>query len=228
MTVSDEPTVVGALHALLADNPDAWIGAVDGTGHYTALPDELAADAHRRLRGRWALDHVAPTGRTALADAWRTRAELGVASARVPLRTTGTATFHVFDVAAELGADIIVAITDDAGDLEAAVDAPPPSIASRFCRIIRDGGGLMLEFDRATPAVLGITEEELLERRPPLERIHPDDHGAVLEAWMATLANETDGHRCRARVRQHDGSYRWLELTHFNHLDDPDRPHVVT
>src|SRR5205085_1415371 len=153
---------------------------------------------HPRLRGRWALDHVAPQARGLLAEMWRVRREKGTVSARVTLVTGGQATFHVFSLTDELGVDVIVAVPHD-GDLSAALDAQAAITPSRFCRTIRDEAGRTLEVDEAAEEVLGISAEELLAGRPPLERVHPDDHAVMIETWLATLANPNDGQRTRAR-----------------------------
>jgi diguanylate cyclase (GGDEF)-like protein/PAS domain S-box-containing protein len=228
MNGADPQTVEAALSSLLAMHPDAWVGAVGPTARYVPVPAGVPGADHPRLHGRWALDHVVPGDRPGLADAWRARRARGVSTATARLLTGGTATFHVFDVSDTYGADIVVAVTDGIGDLAAAVGSPPAIMASRFCRILRDEGGRAMEIDNAAPSVLGFSAEDLLSGRPPLERIHPDDHPVMLENWMATLANLTDGHRCRARVVRPDGSCRWFELTNFNRLDDPERPHIIS
>jgi diguanylate cyclase (GGDEF)-like protein/PAS domain S-box-containing protein len=217
-----------ALVALLAAHPEAFVGAVDATARYVDIPDGVPVGAHRRLTGRWALDHVEAGDRGALANAWTDRHGSAVTEARVRLVTGGSATFHLFALSELLGADIVVAIADEGADLGAAVAARPVIMRSRFCRMLRDDGGRTIEIDDAAPTVLGLPAEELLSGRPPMERIHPDDRANVIESWMATLANETDGHRCRFRLRRGDGAWAWFEMTSFNRLDDPVRPHVVS
>ncbi|MEA3055025.1 MAG: hypothetical protein QOD30_457, partial [Actinomycetota bacterium] len=208
-------------------NPSAHVGAVDERARYVSVPDAVPVGEHPLLRGRWALDHVAPQARGLLAEAWRVRREQGVVSVRVALVTGGEATFHMFSLTDELGADVIVAVPHD-GDLAAALDAQAMIAPSRFCRTVRDEAGRTLEVDAAAPEVLGISEEELLAGRPPLERIHPDDHAVVIEAWLATLANPDEGQRTRARLLRGNTTWTWFEITNFNRLDDPERPHILT
>jgi PAS domain S-box-containing protein len=226
--MTDATSRLEALVQLLDAHPDAYVGAVDATARYVAIPEGAPVGEHRRLTGRWALDHVAAGDRGALANAWTDRHGRDVAEARVSLVTGGSATFHLFALSEQLGADIIVAVADDGADLGAAVAARPVIMRSRFCRMLRDEGGRTIEIDDAAPTVLGLPAEELLSGRPPMERIHPDDRATVIESWMATLANETDGHRCRFRLLRGDGAWAWFEMTSFNRLDDPVRPHVIS
>ena len=215
------------LAALLVANPSAHVGAVDERARYVAVPAVVPIEGHPLLRGRWALDHVAPQARGLLAEAWRVRRERGVVSTRVTLVTGGEATFHVFSLTDDLGVDVIVAVPHD-GDLTAAIDAQAAIAPSRFCRTIRDEAGRTLEIDAAAPEVLGISAEELLAGRPPLERVHPDDHAVMIETWLATLANPHEGQRTRARLLRNNTTWTWFEVTNFNKLDDPERPHIVT
>lgn len=216
-----------ALRAMLAEHPDAWVAAVDSSARFVPIPDGVPLRGHRRLVGRWALDHVVHADRSKLAAAWRGRIG-GFATAECRLITGGVATYHVFDLTAELGVDVVVALADDEADLAAVADAEPDGAASRFCRIIRDASGRTIEIDDAAPSVLRYSREDLLTPRPPLERIHADDHGTMISCWMATLERPTVGHRCRVRAIRGDGTLAWFEITNFNRLADPERPHVIT
>jgi diguanylate cyclase (GGDEF)-like protein/PAS domain S-box-containing protein len=227
MTQERTGGVVLALEAMLAAHPEAWVGALSPTARYVPVPGAVPLTGHRLLHGRWVLELVHADDRVKLADMWRARTALGTTSGDVTLATGGPATFHIFDTDEDLGASIVVVLAEGA-DLETAMRTPAAATTSRFCRILRDEIGRTIEIDNAAPAVLGYSAEDLLSQRPPLERIHPDDHAVMLDNWMATLANETDGHRCRVRVVRPDGSQAWFELTNFNRLDDPIRPHVVS
>lgn len=227
MTEREASAIVLALESMLAAHPEAWVGAISATARYVPVPGGVPVNGHRFLHGRWPLDLVAATDRVKLAEAWRARTAQGVVSTEVRLATGGMAMFHVYDVSDALGADVVVVIGDSV-QLEQAVGAPAEVTTSRFCRILRDEVGRTIEIDAAAPGVLGFSAEDLLSQRPPLERIHPDDHAEILDNWMATIANETDGHRCRMRIVRPDGSQAWFELTNFNRLDDPVRPHIIS
>jgi len=225
-TVEDDAT--HALATMLAEHDDAWVGAIADAARYVPIPAGVPVRNHRLLGGRWVLDLVVAADRLRLADIYRERHARGYGSADVELVSGGRATFTVFALEARLGADVVVAVTHDGGDLAAAMATAPEVTAPRFARTLRDDRGRTIEIDDAAPKVLGIPAEELLSQRPPLDQIHPDDRGAMLETWFATLANVTDGHRCRARVLRGDGSYVWIEFTNYNRLDDPERPHIIT
>lgn len=222
------PAASDALSSMLAAHPDAWVGAVGPDALYVPIPTSVPVDGHRRLQGRWALDHVAPADRGAMGAAWRGLGETGVATVRVQLVTGGAATFHVFKVSEVCGVDIVMAITEDDADLGVPAIVQDTATASRFCRVLRDESGRAIEIDLAAPDVIGWSAEELLSRTPPLERVHPDDRGQLIENWMATLSDATTGHRSRARLLRCDGSYTWFEITNFNRLDDPYRPCVTS
>jgi diguanylate cyclase (GGDEF)-like protein/PAS domain S-box-containing protein len=228
MTGNPQDSVAHELAAMLAEHDDAWVGAITEAARYVPVPAGVPLRNHRLLGGRWALDLVVAADRMKLADIYRDRFQLGWGTADVELVSGGRAAFTVFALTERLGADVIVVVPSQGADMAAAMDAPPELTSTRFSRTLRDERGRTIEIDDAAPRVLGVSAEELLSQRPPLDQIHPDDRAAMLETWFATLANVTDGHRCRARVMRGDGSYIWIEFTNFNRLDDPVRPHVVT
>lgn len=225
-------SAAAALRSVLAAEPRAWVAAIGPDGLFVPIPESLAVrETHRLLQGRWALDHVSAADRGPLAATWRelTAVGEGHASRKVHLITGGMAMFHVFKVAAEVGADVVVAITDDDdADLGAAPTDQDLITSSRFARVLRDQAGRAIEVDSNAPQVLGWSAEVLLNREPPLQRAHPEDRDALLHNWMATLGEPGTGHRSRVRLLRDDGTYRWFEVTNFNRLDDPDKPCVVT
>src|SRR4051812_48448132 len=216
------------LAALLGAHPDAWVSGVSPDGLYVELPPSFPVGEHRLLQGRWVMDHIAVGHRAPLSEAWRRRGEDGHVDVRVQLVDGSAATFHIFDVSAVYGVDVTVVLAD--GDL--ALDVPPaaPEIqtSSRFSRTLRDGTGRTVEIDAAAPELLGWSADVLLSRRPPLDRVHPEDQHQIIESWMSTLAEPDTGHRARVRLLRSDGTYRWFEVTNFNRLDDAGQPHVVT
>ena len=216
------------LAAMLRDHPEAWVGAIDRDARYVPVPPSVPVGAHRRLEGGWILDHVAVGARAPLSGAWRAALESGHTVHEVQLAGGHTAVFHLFMLAATHGADIVVVVADDGVDFSVAPAVRDIQSSSRFSRTLRDQSGRTIEIDEAAPEVLGWSAEHLLNRTPPLERVHPDDQHAAIEGWMATLADPSTGRRTRLRLLRSDGTYRWFEMTNFNQLDDPDRPGVVT
>ena len=216
------------LVSVLRDHPDAWVGAIDRDGLYVPMPASVPVDGHRRLEGRWILDHIAVGHRAPLSAAWRRALESGHAVQDVRLASGEAATFHVYMLQPTLGADIVVVTADDGAVIDLGTSPEVPYVTARFTRVLRDRSGRTIEIDDAAPEVLGWSVPMLLNRTPPLERVHPDDQHHVIEGWMVALTAPGTSSRTRLRLLRSDGSYRWFEMTNFNQLDDPDRPGVVT
>ncbi|GAC1544045.1 MAG: hypothetical protein NVS3B12_32700 [Acidimicrobiales bacterium] len=218
--------VLTDLEVLLSTHPTAWVAAMGPDLVYVPMPDGLPVGGHPVLGGRWTLDHVAPRDRGRLAAAWRGRLDAGGVSVSVGLVTGGTATLRSFDLVESHGVSVVVAIPENGADLTATLAYPAPALSSRFCRMRRDVAGRVIWADPVAAAVLGWPGVDVTTRDAPMSYIHPDDHATVLDNWMATLADATTGHRCQARSIRADGSWMWVELTNYNHLDDPDAPYV--
>jgi diguanylate cyclase (GGDEF)-like protein/PAS domain S-box-containing protein len=50
----------------------------------------------------------------------------------------------------------------------------------------------------------------------------------MIETWLSTLETPHEKQRTRARLLRHGTTWTWFEITNVNHLDDPERPHIVT
>ena len=222
---------VDELERMLATHPQAWVGAIGPDSLYVPMPASVPVGReHRHLGGRWALDLVAAGDRAPVSEVWRSLLSAGGGHGAITVRlVTGvSAELHLFKTEDVLGADVLVVLTDAGVDLSTAPAVHDLVLSSRFTQVLRDQVGRPVEVDAAAPELLGWSEEELLSRTPPLDRVHPDDRDHVLESWMATLAEPATGHRTRARLLRKDGTYRWFEITNFNRLDDPDKPCVVS
>jgi PAS domain S-box-containing protein len=57
--------------------------------------------------------------------------------------------------------------------------------------------------------------------------IHPDDRADCKNRFRAALAKPRSPIRCEARLHQRDGSWRWIENTYTNLLNDPDVKAIV-
>jgi len=227
LATRDAGAVSEMLRSFLDEHPTASVGAIGPDARYVAIPPEVPLAGHRVLEGRWALELVASSDRPACSKAWRQRTITGVTRVSVRLVTGEPVTFFLFSVAELYGADILVVVAEPGTEIAAAVSAPPAPLP-RFCRVVRDQAGRIIEIDQFAPLVLGWPAEALLQSVPPLSRVHVDDHGRVIDNWMSTLAGGAGGHRCRARLGRPDGSWLWLEITNFNHLDETDKPCVVS
>jgi PAS domain S-box-containing protein len=89
-----------------------------------------------------------------------------------------------------------------------------------------DPEGAIIYASRSTPQVVGFTPEELIHFNA-FDLIHPDDK-ALLEKHMSKLLKDPGGSlTIEARVRHKDGSWRWLEGTLRNLLEDPNVSAIV-
>jgi PAS domain S-box-containing protein len=218
-------TTCDELTALLSGNPTAWVGAMGPDALlFTELPAGAPFDGHRRLQGRWVLDHTVSADRPTLGRAWRESRVLGQASVSVVVAGGGRATFHYFDRMAEHGCFVVVAIEED-GAVFATADFESHALQPRHCRVLRAESGRIFEVDDDAELVLGWRPDELIAEMP-ISLFHPDDHERIIDCWMATLADTKNGQRCRARFLRPDGTWMWLELTNHNRLDDADAPRV--
>jgi diguanylate cyclase (GGDEF)-like protein/PAS domain S-box-containing protein len=57
--------------------------------------------------------------------------------------------------------------------------------------------------------------------------LHPDDRGVVTEMFSRVRATAGATERCEARVRRHDGRFRWLEMVATNLLHDDEVGGIV-
>ncbi len=228
--VSSVPVPVGdgqvarSLVTLLVQHPRAWVGGMGPDALYVSVPVGPPFDGHRVLEGRWMLDHLVSADRPLLSAAWRRSQADGMATVLVELVSGGAATFHFFDVVDCYGATIIVAVEENGAGLANANQVSYP-VLPRYCRVARDEGGRIIDVDDAAPLLLGWPREELIGGFP-LVLFHPDDHSRLIDTWMETLSDGSNGHRCRARVLRGDGTWAWFEITNRNRLDDPDMPRV--
>jgi len=170
------------------------------------------------------LDHVVSADRPLLSAAWRRSQAEGMATVLVELVSGGAATFHFFDVVDCYGATIVVAVEESGAGLAHANQVSYP-VLPRYCRVSRDEGGRIVDVDDAAPLLLGWPREDLIGGFP-LVLFNPDDHSRLIDTWMETLSDGSNGHRCRARVLRGDGTWAWFEITNYNRLDDPDMARV--
>lgn len=84
----------------------------------------------------------------------------------------------------------------------------------------------MIAVDDSIVRMLGWAPEDLLGKTS-LEFIHPDDQGLAVENWMQMLSSPGPSAPLRFRHLHRDGSWRWVEMTNHNFLDDPSHACVV-
>jgi PAS domain S-box-containing protein len=68
--------------------------------------------------------------------------------------------------------------------------------------------------------ISGFTDDERVGRSG-FETVHPDDLAGVREIWTRVLADPDTPHKARYRILHKDGSWRWVETTFQNLLENP-------
>ncbi|MGH7821356.1 MAG: PAS domain S-box protein, partial [Candidatus Binatia bacterium] len=86
--------------------------------------------------------------------------------------------------------------------------------------VLMDAAGKLLYVSRSTTRILGHDLEELLGRNS-LDLIHPDDLPRAALAFGRTLEASDTPATTSFRLQRKDGSWRWMEATAVNLLDNP-------
>ena len=86
--------------------------------------------------------------------------------------------------------------------------------------------GKILYASPSTPTVIGFATEELL-RFKVYELVHPEDRRTLAESFRALLKEPGMRMNLQSRVRHKDGSWRWLEGTLTNLLEEPEIGAIV-
>lgn len=86
--------------------------------------------------------------------------------------------------------------------------------------LLAEPDGTLTFVSAAAPAMLGYQPEEVVGRNG-FELVHPEDHERVLAAYARAVAGEDGGAPVEFRLLHADGSWRWVEQTYTNLLDDP-------
>lgn len=212
------------LCSLLDQYPDAWVFAATPAWVRTAVPPEVPLAGHRVIEQEAAaLELLVPGDRTLMADAWRQALEVGVSHVTVhPIYVPGLAVdVHVIDLADRYG--VVVSIVS--GTTDEAVAAGGPALPARISVVSMDQESVVTSADDAMTDILGWSADELVGR-PALELIHPDDV-QVATSLMELLDRPGSANRMRLRHRHRDGSWRWIEVTNRNRLDDPGNPRLI-
>jgi len=216
-----------AMRAMLAQHPDALVGAIDGDGLFVGMPETVPLTSQRIAVARSGLDLVQPSHRLAVINAWARVQLEGVASAAVALvgAASPDALIHIFDVTRDHGVfvGVIVATGATTAGLDQVAEiAPPPP---RIVRVRKDGVSAITHAEPSVTAMLGWSGSEFVGHRS-LDFIHPDDHERAIDMWMECLSKP--GYTCRSRLRHshRDGRWIWLEISNNNLLDDPDAGYV--
>lgn len=86
--------------------------------------------------------------------------------------------------------------------------------------LLAEPDGTLTFVSAAAPAMLGYEPDEVVGRNG-FELVHPEDHERVLAAYERAVGGEDGGAPVEFRLLHADGSWRWVEQTYTNLLDDP-------
>ncbi len=87
--------------------------------------------------------------------------------------------------------------------------------------LVTDPDGIVRFANTAMLRTLGARPDELLSSQI-LDILHPDDHDSVTAAMVRVLEHPDKVARVEMRARRADGSYRWIEGSIRNLLDNPE------
>ncbi len=221
----DADEVEADFRAILDANPRALATGITPHGFFAPLPEALLDEGRPILNARSALDVVAPSDRERVIEAWHETLNGGRAHIDVHLLHNGEAELYLFDLRPAYG--ILAGILVPDGDVEFDPVVDVVDVRPRVCYQEKSENALFIDVDEATTKMLGWSREDFIGHGS-LEFVHPDDHERAIESWMDMLSNPGTQRRTRLRYRHADGSWVWVELTNYNHFDDPDRARVVT
>lgn len=214
--------------ALLREHPNALVCGLGADGLRVAIPQSVQLWGQEALEGRALVDHVATSDRKQVIDAWFEALSDGTAECQVRLLSDPgrPMRLHLLDLRARHGMMLSVLVPTDGG----AVAGGAPSeravpTAARFCTLIEDARGFVLDCDDGFSEMFGFQAEDL-RGQSALHQIHPDDQARALECWLA-LASSRRPQRVRVRRMRKDESWLWVDVTMHNHLNDPERHHVL-
>jgi PAS domain S-box-containing protein len=83
-----------------------------------------------------------------------------------------------------------------------------------------DDTGTIRYHSPAVERVLGYDQEEQVGESG-FDYAHPDDRGQLAELLSKFIQGESEQERIKYRYRHADGSWRWMEMTAHQHLDEP-------
>lgn len=213
---------------LLRCHPSAPVCAMNAEAAFKPIPPGIPAAGHPVLSARSSFEIVVPADLKHLVDAWDEATRSGRSSAHVHLAKDGqSVTVEFFDVRELHGVYLIVFVPNDGEAGQPIVDAPSyVDPLPRLCTTEKNGVSVITAVDDAFTRLLGWSREQVVGARS-LEYIHPDDQHRAIDNWLQMLAAPGRGYRWRGRHLCANGSYRWLEFTNTNYLDDPDRQCVL-
>ncbi|MEP7115857.1 MAG: diguanylate cyclase [Ilumatobacteraceae bacterium] len=201
---------------------------MNADARFVAVPASLPVAGHPLLSAQSSFEIVTPADLKLMVDAWERVRSDGAARANVHLAADNQpVTLHLLDLRVTHDVFLIVFVADANGDEGAALDTPEYcEPLPRLCVATKNEVAIVIGIDDATTRLLGWQADEIVGQRS-LEFIHPDDQHRAIDNWLQMLATPNRGYRWRGRHRCRDGTYRWIEFTNTNYLDDPERGYVI-
>src|SRR5579875_2375892 len=218
-----------AMEAFLREHPDALVCGLQSDGLIVPVPQSVGLWGQGAIEGRSVTDVVLAEDRLTVVEAWRRVLDVGTAEARVRLlsKPSHWATLYFIDIR-EVHGIVLAGLLPDTVEAANGTDEQPgdfEKLVPRSCWITEAGDGIVLDIDDAFTDMLGYGPEDVIGK-PILDQVHPDDQTITVEYWIAMLSTHRP-QRFRSRRRRKDGQYVWLEITLHNHLNNPERQHVL-
>ncbi|MHB8490637.1 MAG: EAL domain-containing protein [Solirubrobacteraceae bacterium] len=225
----DVHNVERGAEALLREHPNALVCGLASDGQIVPVPQSVGLWGQGAIEGRAVTDVVVAEDHMTVVKAWRRVMRDGTAEDKVRLlsKPSHWVTIYFLDLRAIHGVLLCFVLPGEEAPSEAsdgAVDGIEPA-PPRFCTIMQDEGGVVLDIDDAYSQMFGYGAEDVIGK-PVLEQIHPDDQAVTVERWIAMLSTRRP-QQLRARRKRKDGRYVWLDLTLHNHLNQPDHKCVL-
>ncbi len=198
--------------------------AFDPRGTWTTeLPGHLGSDPARELTALAPLDVITDATRGSAVTAFEHARRHGHGAGAVRLADTDeTMWWEVFNLVDSHGCFVATLLPHGSEPIgRVAASLTPLRSAYEL-----NATGAITSINDDFTAMFGWSSDELVGT-PALSLIHPDDHESAVVTWVEMLELPGGSVRVRQRYRRRDGSWLWCELTDFNELHDPDRPHVL-
>lgn len=224
---SEAAAVDDLLHRDLAAADGGLVGALDGEGFFTSLPDSVPRGPNQVFLAAHAIEaiHHDDVGRTI--EMWEEALTTGFGERELRMANGTEVRVRIYDVRERYGVLVCVAVSLDGRPLDPRVGATDESAQRpRICRLSKDARATIIGVDPAVEPMLGWRPEDLVGRRH-LDFVHPDDGPTVVDTWITLLGRPGTPQHLRLRQLCRDGSYMWVEVINHNRLHDPDHGDIV-
>jgi diguanylate cyclase (GGDEF)-like protein/PAS domain S-box-containing protein len=93
--------------------------------------------------------------------------------------------------------------------------------------IVRDAAAIIISVGDEITEVLGWLPGEFIGH-PSTDFVHPEDQPTAVAAWFEMVEAPGETRRWQGRYRTSRGTWKWVECVNVSHLDDPEKPVVMT